>query len=86
MVCPVGNDIVYMVRKLREGMAVSGHVPDGIKGATKRTVEIGGPMGLKWPAVVVFGAAGLIFAYAIVMASATHTGKLGKHLLPLPGA
>jgi Fe-S oxidoreductase len=51
MVCPVGNDIVYMVRKLREGMAVSGHVPDGIKGATKRTVEIGGPMGLKWPAV-----------------------------------
>lgn len=51
LVCPVGNDIVYMVRKLREGMAVSGHVPDGIKGATKRTVEIGGPMGLKWPAV-----------------------------------
>ncbi len=51
MVCPVGNDIVYMVRKLREGMAVSGHAPDGIKGATKRTVEIGGPMGLKWPAV-----------------------------------
>ncbi|MDZ7595275.1 MAG: (Fe-S)-binding protein [Thiobacillus sp.] len=51
MVCPVGNDIVYMVRKFREGMAASGHVPDGIKGATKRTVEIGGPMGLKWPAV-----------------------------------
>jgi len=51
LVCPVGNDIVYMVRKLREGMAVSGHVPDGIKGAAKRTVEIGGPMGLKWPAV-----------------------------------
>lgn len=51
LVCPVGNDIVYMVRKLREGMSVSGHVPDGIKGATKRTVEIGGPMGLKWPAV-----------------------------------
>lgn len=51
MVCPVGNDIVYMVRKMREGMAVSGHTPDGIKGATKRTVEIGGPMGLKWPAV-----------------------------------
>jgi Fe-S oxidoreductase len=51
MVCPVGNDIVYMVRKFREGMAASGHVPDGIKGATLRTVEIGGPMGLKWPAV-----------------------------------
>jgi hypothetical protein len=41
---------------------------------------------LKWPAVVVFGAAGLIFAYAIVMASATHTGRFGKHLLPLLGA
>ena len=51
LVCPVGNDLVYMVRKLREGMAVSGHVPDGIKGATQRTVEAGGPMGLKWPVV-----------------------------------
>jgi Fe-S oxidoreductase len=51
LVCPVGNDITYMIRKFREGMAVSGHVPDGIRGATKRTVEIGGPMGLKWPAV-----------------------------------
>ena len=51
LICPVGNDIVYMIRKLREGMAVSGHAPDGIRAATKRTVEIGGPMGLKWPAV-----------------------------------
>ena len=51
LVCPVGNDIVYMIRRFREGMAVSGHVPDGIRSATKRTLEIGGPMGLKWPAV-----------------------------------
>ena len=51
LVCPVGNDIVYMVRKFREGMAASGHAPEGIKGAVKRTVETGGPMGLKWPAV-----------------------------------
>lgn len=51
LICPVGNDIVYMIRKFREGMAVSGHVPDGIRSATKRTIEIGGPMGLKWPAV-----------------------------------
>ncbi len=51
LVCPVGNDIVYMVRKLREGMAASGHTPDGIRSATRRTVELGGPMGLKWPAV-----------------------------------
>jgi hypothetical protein len=44
------------------------------------------PGRLKWPAVTVFGAAALVFAYAIVMASATHTGKFGKHLLPLLGA
>jgi len=44
------------------------------------------PGRLKWPAVVVFGATGLIFAYAIVMASATHQGKFGKHLLALMGA
>ena len=44
------------------------------------------PGRLKWPAVAVFGAAGLVFAYAIVMTSATHTGKFGKHLLPLLGA
>jgi len=30
LVCPVGNDIVYMVRKFREGMAVSGHPPHGL--------------------------------------------------------
>ncbi|NWG76500.1 MAG: (Fe-S)-binding protein, partial [Rubrivivax sp.] len=51
MVCPVGNDLTYMIRKLREGMAVSGHAPEGIINATKRTVDQGGPMGLKWPAV-----------------------------------
>lgn len=51
LVCPVGNDITYMIRKFREGLAVSGHAPEGIRSATKRTVEIGGPMGLKWPAV-----------------------------------
>lgn len=44
------------------------------------------PGHLKWPVVAMFGAAGLVFAYAIVMASATHTGKFGKHLLPLLGA
>ena len=51
LVCPVGNDIVYMVRKLREGMAVSGHAPDGLIGASTRAVEIGSPMGVKLPAV-----------------------------------
>jgi len=51
MVCPVGNDIAYMVRKMREGMSASGHAPEGVIGATKRTVTIGSPMGVKWPAV-----------------------------------
>jgi Fe-S oxidoreductase len=51
LVCPVGNDLVYMVRKLREGMAISGHAPDGLVGASTRAVEIGSPMGVKLPAV-----------------------------------
>lgn len=51
VVCPVGNDIVYMVRKLREGMSASGNAPDGIKGAANRTVTIGSPMGVRLPAV-----------------------------------
>lgn len=51
LVCPVGNDIVYMVRKFREGMAVSGHAPEGLVGASKRAVEIGSPMGVRLPAV-----------------------------------
>lgn len=52
MVCPVGNDIAYMVRKLREGMAASGNAPEGLIGASKRTITIGSPMGVKWPAVL----------------------------------
>ena len=50
-VCPVGNDIVYMLRKFREGMSASGNAPVGIKGAVNRTVTIGSPMGVKLPAV-----------------------------------
>ncbi len=51
MVCPVGNDIAYMIRKMREGMAVAGHAPVGLVGATKRAVTIGSPMGVKLPAL-----------------------------------
>lgn len=47
MVCPVGNDISGMIRKMREGMVASGHAPEGLKGASTRTVEIGSPMGVK---------------------------------------
>jgi Fe-S oxidoreductase len=51
MVCPVGNDIAYMIRKMREGMAASGHAPPGMVGATRRAVTIGSPMGVKLPAL-----------------------------------
>jgi Fe-S oxidoreductase len=51
MVCPVGNDIAYMIRKMREGMAASGHAPEGLVGATRRAIEIGSPMGVKLPAL-----------------------------------
>ncbi|MGD8590016.1 MAG: (Fe-S)-binding protein [Chromatiales bacterium] len=51
MVCPVGNDIVYMVRKAREGFVAAGFAPEGMKGASRRAVTIGSPMGVKYPAV-----------------------------------
>jgi len=51
MICPVGNDIAYMIRKMREGMAVAGHAPPGLIGATQRAVTIGSPMGVKLPAL-----------------------------------
>jgi len=48
MVCPVGNDIAYMIRKAREGMVASGHAPEGLIGASSRAVRLGSPMGLKF--------------------------------------
>jgi len=51
MVCPVGNDITVMIRKVREGMAASGNAPEGLIGASKRAVKIGSPMGVKYPAL-----------------------------------
>jgi Fe-S oxidoreductase len=52
MVCPVGNDITLMIRKTREGMAASGHAPEGMIAASKRAVEIGSPMGVRLPALL----------------------------------
>ncbi len=46
LVCPVGNDIVYMVRKMREGMVAAGHSPAGLQSASRRTIKIGSPMGI----------------------------------------
>lgn len=44
--CPVGNDIVTMVRKMREAMVASGHSPEGLQHASTRAIETGSPMGL----------------------------------------
>lgn len=51
MICPVGNDITYMIRKTREGMVASGHAPEGLVGASTRAVKIGSPMGVRLPAL-----------------------------------
>jgi len=48
MVCPVGVDIQYMIRKAREGMTAAGHVPEGLVGAAGRAIRIGSPMGLQF--------------------------------------
>ena len=51
MVCPVGNDISYMIRRAREGFVAAGYAPDGIKNASRRAITIGSPMGVKFPAL-----------------------------------
>ncbi len=51
MVCPVGNDISYMIRRAREGFVAAGYAPDGIKSASRRAITIGSPMGVKYPAL-----------------------------------
>jgi len=48
MVCPVGNDIAYMIRKQREAYAASGYTPEGLQGASQRALDIGSPMGLTY--------------------------------------
>jgi Fe-S oxidoreductase len=48
MVCPVGVDLQYLIRKAREGMVASGHVPEGLVGAASRAIRTGSPMGLQW--------------------------------------
>ena len=48
LVCPVGNDIQYMIRKAREGMVASGHAPQGLIEASVRALKTGSPMGLQW--------------------------------------
>jgi Fe-S oxidoreductase len=49
MVCPVGNDLVYMIRKAREGMAAAGHAPHDIVVGTQRAITIGSATGVGLP-------------------------------------
>ena len=53
MVCPVGNDLVYMIRKSREGMVQAGHAPEGLINASIRAITTGSPMGLQWKTLAV---------------------------------
>ena len=46
MVCPVGNDIAYMVRKSKEAMVAAGYSPPTLKEATLRSIRLGSPMGI----------------------------------------
>ncbi|KRG72114.1 hypothetical protein ABB29_00210 [Pseudoxanthomonas dokdonensis] len=41
------------------------------------------PAAFRWPARLLLAAAALVFAYAIIVVSATQGGKYGKHLLSL---
>ncbi|RLA32540.1 MAG: heterodisulfide reductase [Gammaproteobacteria bacterium] len=51
MVCPVGNDITYMIRKQREAFSAAGYTPKGLQAASTRALEIGSPMGLTFKAL-----------------------------------
>jgi len=46
MVCPIGIDIAYLIRKVKEGLAAAGFIPDGLQTAGQRALEFGSPMGL----------------------------------------
>jgi len=46
MVCPMGIDIAYMIRKVKEALAAADYSPADLKTAAKRAVEIGSPMGV----------------------------------------
>lgn len=45
MMCPVGNDIVYMIRRMREGLTAAGLAPKSLQDAAVRTMETGSVMG-----------------------------------------
>jgi Fe-S oxidoreductase len=46
MVCPVGVDIAYIIRKVKEGLSAAGYSPPDLVEAGRRAPEIGSPMGV----------------------------------------
>jgi Fe-S oxidoreductase len=46
MVCPVGNDIAFMIRRQREAFSAAGYSPEGLQEATARALRTGSPMGV----------------------------------------
>jgi Fe-S oxidoreductase len=46
MVCPVGIDIAYIIRKVKEGLSAAGFSPRDLVEAGERALEIGSPMGV----------------------------------------
>ncbi len=46
LVCPVGVDIAYMIRKVKEGLAAAGFSLGDLVEAGQRAVDIGSPMGV----------------------------------------
>ena len=46
MVCPLGVDIAYVIRKVKEGLSAAGYSPDDLVVAGERARTIGSPMGV----------------------------------------
>lgn len=45
MICPAGNDIVYMIRRMRSALTAAGLAPKELKASAVRTIEKGSVMG-----------------------------------------
>ena len=46
MVCPLGVDIAYVIRKVKEGLSAAGYSPEDLVAASERARTIGSPMGV----------------------------------------
>lgn len=46
MVCPVGVDVAYVIRKVKEGLSAAGFAPPDLVAAGERARTIGSPMGV----------------------------------------